>query len=752
MRAMKQTPDTSSLTRSCFNPGMTRRRRGPRDGKRIASVALPLMGLALLCTTGVYAADLSKAGLVLHLKADQGVETLDGKVVAWHDSSSQQHVARVPEGLAGPGLDNKRKALVFSEGTALRIDARLLPADAREFTILGVARADEPSSYGLLSIRNAAVPLVQLDVDGDGATRFIVRDKQSRTLAATTRCVLGAPAVFGGILSFRNGEEGAADVLFGSDVESGSSGEFSLPLVDTGAWIGGLPIVPIRSGFWKGTISEILLYDRALSSEELQQATACLSEKYQLKEPADSPIDRWNVLTTPHPTVPTTEELETDVCVVGAGSAGVAAAIAAGRHGARVVLIERQSRLGGTGSNAYVANWEPGPGCSIAREIFQRMKAIDGAGVATGYRVHTDAPMGYNLVTEGIPYEKTLRRTGVPGSEFRRVPYKPEAFDQVVREMLNETGKVTVLDETTFFEAETNADKTKVESVLAEAADGHVLRVRAKVFIDASGCVWLCRALGCETMLGADPRSRFNEPSAPEQGTLRLNAISRCYLIRPSESPRLAPAPEGKVSFPKCAFVTGWKDGLQAVNTLPLLPGRALIDLGYDECLRRSETKVHAHWHWLQQAPEFQGYELAEIAPMLGIRESYRVVTRYVLNENDLLAGLPGQKHDDLIAVADHPCDVHGAGGHLSALRTGYGIPYRCLLPVGPWSNLLVACRGAGFSQIAASSCRLQRTMIQIGHAAGIAAAMSTQQEVPCDKIDVQILVKELDARSRYPY
>ena len=707
------------------------------------------MGLVLLCTTGVGAQELSKEGLVLHLKADQGVETLDGRVAAWHDSSPRQHVARVPEGLAGPVLDGERKALAFSEGTALRIDTRLLPADAREFTILGVAQADEPSSYGLLSIRNAAVPLVQLDVDENGATRFIVRDKQSRTLVAATRCVQGVPAVFGGILSRRNGEEGATNVLFGSAVEPGSSGDFSLPLVDTGAWIGSLPV---RSGFWKGTISEILVYDRALNSEELQQAVACLSEKYRLKAPADSVIDHWNVLTTPRPTGPVTEELETDVCVVGAGSAGVAAAIAAGRHGARVVVVERQKRLGGTGSNAYVANWEPGPGCSIAREIFDRMKAIDGAGVATGYPVHTDAPMGYLLVTEGIPYERTLRRTGIPGSEFRRVPYKPEAFDRVVREMLDETGKVRVLDEATFFEAETNVDKTKVESILAEAADGHILRVRAKVFIDASGCVWLCRALGCETMLGADARGRFHEPSAPEQGALRLNAISRCYLIRPSESPQREPAPEGKVSFPKCAFVTGWKDGLQTVNTLPLLPGRALIDLGYDECLRRSETKVRAHWHWLQQVPEFQGYELAEIAPMLGIRESYRVVTRYVLNENDLIAGLPGQKHNDLIAVADHPCDVHGAGGRLSALKTGYGIPYRCLLPVGPWSNLLVACRGAGFSQIAASSCRLQRTMIQIGHAAGIAAAMSSQQEVPCDGIDVRTLVKEMDVQSRYPY
>jgi hypothetical protein len=173
--------------------------------------------------------------------------------------------------------------------------------------------------------------------------------------------------------------------------------------------------------------------------------------------------------------------------------------------------------------------------------------------------------------------------------------------------------------------------------------------------------------------------------------------------------------------------------------------------LGYDQCLSRSEQIVWAHWHWLQQIPGFQHYELREIAPMLGIRESYRLVARYVLNEHDLRAGLPDQQHPDLIAVADHPCDIHGAGGHLIEVPTAYGVPYRCLIPAGPWENLLVACRGSGFSRIAASSVRLQRTMIQLGHAAGIAAAWAARDDLAVDRIDVPQLVERLDAKSRYP-
>ncbi|MFH1265505.1 MAG: FAD-dependent oxidoreductase [Planctomycetota bacterium] len=727
--------------------------------KGIAQIILVPWAILIACTVcqsqGPQAAvpeGVPAEGLALWLRADRGVETRGGRVVAWHDLSPSQFVAQTPSPFAPPVFDAKQPAVLFSDGMLLRISERVLPADSRELTILGVARADSAASIGLFSIRNATVPLVQLDVDENGSVRFIVRDRQSRTSIATTPCVFGAKALFGGILSRKDAATGEARVLFGSSEERGSTETFTSPLVDSVAWIGGL-VVPGRDPFfWKGAISEVLVYGRALGEKELQLAAEYLTKKHDLKEPTSSFEDTWNVLATRRATGPVAEEFEADICVVGGGSAGVGAAIAAARKGARVVLVERQGRLGGTGANAYVANWEPGPGCSIAKELFERMKAIDGAGVARAYPVHTDAPMGYNLVTEGEPYEKTLRRAGVPGAEIRRLPYKPEAFDRVVREMLAETGNVTVLDGTTFFQAEANDEKTRVESVLAETLDGRIVRVRAKVFIDSTGCAWLCRDLGCEVMLGADPKSRFNEPSAPEKGLLRLNAISRCYLIRPSESPKREPPPEGNVPFPRCAFVTGWKGGLQAVNPMPMLPGRALIDYGYDECLRRSEEMARAHWHWLQRVPEFQGHELAEIAPMLGIRESYRVVTRYVLNENDLTAGLPNQEHHDIIAVADHPCDIHGAGGHLGEVNTAYGIPYRCLVPAGSWQNLLVACRGAGFSKIAASSCRLQRTMIQLGHAAGAAAAMAVEADVPVDRIDVSKLVDDLDARSRYPW
>ena len=169
------------------------------------------------------------------------------------------------------------------------------------------------------------------------------------------------------------------------------------------------------------------------------------------------------------------------------------------------------------------------------------------------------------------------------------------------------------------------------------------------------------------------------------------------------------------------------------------------------QSLKRTEAIVHAHWSWLQSQPGFENYELTEIAPMLGIREGRRVRAKYVLRESDLAAGWDGQPHKDMIAVADHPCDIHGEGGVLTGVKTAYGVPFRCLIPNGSYGNLLVACRGAGFSKIAASSCRLQRTMIQLGTAAGLAAAWAAKENGEIDKIDVDALVKRIDARANYP-
>ena len=417
------------------------------------------------------------------------------------------------------------------------------------------------------------------------------------------------------------------------------------------------------------------------------------------------------------------KELSTDVCVVGGGSGGIGAALAAARAGAQVILIEQQAQLGGTSTLAYVNSWEPGPGCSFAREIYDRLKKIPRA---LGKR----------------PYEETLRRAGLPRSVWQTasVQFEVGPFCQVVTDMLNETGKCKILLDTRF--TKSTADGKRVVSVQAESKKGQTYRIFAKVLVDSTGGAHLCRSLGCTMMLGAEGKDQFNEPSAPDKPVKTLNSLELCYRIRRSDNPTKEPAPEPPVTV-RGGYAYDTPAGDKIVNPCgALLPGWDLIALGYDGAMAKAKRRARAHWHWLQRA-RYPDYEFDSFAPMLGIRESYRVVGEYVLTEHDLFAGLAKQTHPDIIAIADHAVDVHGSGGGCKELDSPYGIPYRCLIPKG-WTNLLVACRGASFSHIAASSCRLSRTMMALGHAAGLAAAKAAESNCPVKDLDIGDIQEEL--------
>lgn len=435
------------------------------------------------------------------------------------------------------------------------------------------------------------------------------------------------------------------------------------------------------------------------------------------------------------------EQLSCDVCVIGGGSGGFGAALAAARAGADTVLVEKQALLGGTSTSAFVSNWEPGPGCSFAREVYTLLAREAGA-VAVAPRTHAysqEEPYGLCFGNAKLSYEDSLRRAGVPPEQQCSVVMRPEALAAAMATLLREAG-VRVFLNTAFQEAEVSDGI--VRQVLCASGAGNALEIRAKVFVDATGGASLCEAAGCEMMLGEEGRSRFNEPSAPEVPGRFLNGISLCYRIArtgtAAPAPTLSPPMDG---FSKVAFIYGVDERELIVNTLALSAGMDLVDKGHDETLAMARGRVTAHWDWLRQYPAFREYTLKDVAPMLGIRESYRVVTDYVLTEQDVRAGLGGQVHPDIIAIADHALDIHGSNHGTKEVNGCYGIPYRCLVPKDT-RNLLVACRGAGFSHIAASSCRLSRTIMALGHAAGIAAAEAADKDGDVRAVDISGIPK----------
>jgi len=441
-----------------------------------------------------------------------------------------------------------------------------------------------------------------------------------------------------------------------------------------------------------------------------------------------------------------------ELVVVGAGSGGFGAALAAARLGCSVLLLEKGDSLGGTAGRGGVNNWEPGVGgTGIPFDLYKRLKQVpDAVGIYSfgrhfawqGPEVEPKFPGGELVIDRTRRYVDSLRRFGAPplplAERFRRqhwhgVPYEPEAYSAEMARLLSETGQCTVRLGTCFTDAKAHAGRLEA----LELDGGNV--VTADFFVDATADLHVARAVQCRTTLGQEARTLYNEPSAPVMPTDRLNGATLIYRVSRREHAGIDPLPSGIPSqcwwsetFPVAAF-TQYPNGDYNVNALPVMAGREAHDLGYAAARAECERRILAHWHHVQTVyPEFQRYRMTWVAPGFGVREGPRLVGRYVLTEHDLISGITRQAHPDIIALADHARDTHGADtgrAGTGEVSEPYGIPFRCLLP-NEVENLAVACRGASFSSIAASSCRLSRTMMQLGQAAGTAIAIAKREKL----------------------
>ena len=100
------------------------------------------------------------------------------------------------------------------------------------------------------------------------------------------------------------------------------------------------------------------------------------------------------------------------------------------------------------------------------------------------------------------------------------------------------------------------------------------------------------------------------------------------------------------------------------MNPIHMMTGKEAYELG-EKAHEIAQKRILAHWHILQtrygaqnESPfSFDRWRIVWVSPMLGVRETHRLVGQYVLREQDLDSGLRGQVHDDVIALADHSID-----------------------------------------------------------------------------------------------
>ncbi|MHB8644201.1 MAG: FAD-dependent oxidoreductase [Thermomicrobiales bacterium] len=436
------------------------------------------------------------------------------------------------------------------------------------------------------------------------------------------------------------------------------------------------------------------------------------------------------------------EVLHADVVIVGAGSGGFGAALqlARGCPAASIVVIEVGEQFGGTSTIGGVNCWEPGvAGLGVHYALYERL-ANQPLAVGVGRSTHyfrPEEPWGFSQVDPTATYEQSLRSSGLSAEAVRRVHFEPDAMSAAMHSLLSETGNVDIRYRTRFVQARVSG--RGITSVIVQSLDGRdTYEIDAALFVDCSGGIHLASAAGCATAFGEDPAVRYGEPSAPADAHPIVNGISQIFRVEPVATPRIEALPPQATPPETLRWATEnhpatqineYPNGDLNINTLPIMQGGEFHALPYQEAVRICQARVYVHWHRLQSTHGFDRYRFKALFPLVGIRESNRLIGQYVLREQDVRAGILHQpQQDTIIACADHPLDTHGktnvTGPRVSDLAQPYGVPYACLLP-REIDNLIVASRGASFSHIAAASCRLSRSMMALGEAAGVATVLA---------------------------
>jgi hypothetical protein len=409
-------------------------------------------------------------------------------------------------------------------------------------------------------------------------------------------------------------------------------------------------------------------------------------------------------LTLPESRVPVVAR--PDVLVVGGGSAGLAAAVAAARNGAETLLIERFSYIGGLATGGMIIlllTMDDGCGNQVigglCQEIVDRMEARGGVYYPPKERWNDPDPQ---LVEH-------YRRWGlVWGSGPHRVRYsvafEPHEFIFAADHMLADAG-VRVLYQT--WACEPVLDGGRIAGIVIQNKAGRQA-IEASVVIDTSGDGDVFAAAGEPFELERVHPWLWFQMGGVRDVEKTFEAAKGLYFNSPGRDRVLVPwGGEARVSRKIDA-------------TDPAEVSEALVEcrqMVMDEAGRlRGST------------PGFEEAYISLMADQLGITESRRLQGAYVMSRDDM-----DRPFDDAIART----------GHWTKYDCTYDIPYRSLLPRSI-SNLIVAGRCISVDHRVHHATKEIPPCMATGQAAGTAAAIAAQSGTPVKDVDIAALQAKL--------
>lgn len=438
---------------------------------------------------------------------------------------------------------------------------------------------------------------------------------------------------------------------------------------------------------------------------------------------------------------------ETEVLVVGAGPAGLGAAIAAARNGSRTLLLERYGFLGGNLTAGLV-----GP-CMTSYSLDGSQQLIKGIFEEFVLRMErAGGALHPSKIGAGTEYCGFI----VYGHD-KVTPFNPETAKDVALEMCQEAG-VDLLLHT--FVADTLVEDNAVTGVVIANKSG-LSAVRAEITIDCSADADVAARAGVPIHQGRDedgltqPMTLFFRVANVDDQVVRDYVAAHPDDYRPFASLVAEARAAGEFSIPRkgVGLYRTLEPGVWRINTTRIhrMDGTNAADLTRAEVEGRRQVKELLRFFrkWL---PGFEQCVLLDTAANIGVRETRRIVGEYTLTQDDLATG---REFSDVIALAGYPVDIHSptddGGGANDTYPTAnvYQIPYRTLVPANV-ENLLVAGRSISATHEAMGATRVMPPAFAMGEAAGTAAALALEHHVAPRQVDITALQRSLLRQRAY--
>ncbi|MCC6679500.1 MAG: FAD-dependent oxidoreductase [Phycisphaeraceae bacterium] len=419
---------------------------------------------------------------------------------------------------------------------------------------------------------------------------------------------------------------------------------------------------------------------------------------------------------------------DVDVVVIGAGSAGCCAAIAArqsGRHS--VLLIDRLGFAGGTSTavlDTFYGFYTPG---NTPRKV------VGGVPERVVDALHSHGAMFLRPNTYGAG-------TGVT--------YDPERLKLVWDQLLNQAG-VELLLHTVLMDVQTDGGGA-ITGLTVLCRDG-LHQIKAKRFIDCSGDAELCHLADVPYEKAGDI-----DPAQTMTTTFRMCGVDLDRYEKAGGKKMLAARMDeaiasGRYNLPRKAGSAHAMVQFGCVATVAVrvadLDGTDSRQLTKAEQIGREQAFIYGDFF----RSEIPGYEQAGIiglSTQIGVRETRRVHGEYRLTREDCMSVA---RFDDRVLLCGAPIEDHRAssGGQEETAWAyvpggeAYDVPYRTLVPKGR-DELWVAGRCFSATHDAHASCRSMGQTMSMGQAVGLAAAMSLESDCGARDVDVTKLQDQL--------